>query len=112
MKNDCHTIKDFVESLRFCFEDPEIDVSKIDQNIGKDKTNLIATLLDKIIIHVPKRDLFLDSLKREGKESGLKPKEIFGTVRYLLTGSFQGLGIGDIIEMLDEEKIIRRLKKL
>jgi len=112
VKNDCRILKDFADVLRFCFEDPKIDISKIDEDVGKDKTNLIATLIDDVIAYVPQPELFLETLKREGKEKGLKQKEFLGTVRYLLTGSFHGLGLLDILEMLDEEQIMRRLSCL
>ncbi|MBU1007983.1 glutamate--tRNA ligase [Candidatus Dependentiae bacterium] len=112
VKRDCRTLKDFVGELRFCFEEPEIDLGLIDEKVGKDKANLIATILDDLVGYVPKPELFVETLKREGKEKGLKPKEFFSVVRYLLTGSFDGLGIHDLFEMLDQEKIISRLRKL
>jgi len=112
VKNDCSVLKDFVDALRFCFEDPEIDISVIDEKIGKDKTNSVASLIDDVISYVPKSDLFIEHVKREGKEKGLKPKEFFGVIRYLLTGSFEGISVHDIIDMLSEEQAISRLKKL
>lgn len=112
VKSDCKTLKDFVGALQFCFEDPKIDVAEIDEWAGKDKTNIIAALLDDVISYAEQRELFLKTLKREGKEKGLRPKELLGTVRYLLTGSFQGLSIIDVLEMLSAEQIVRRLKQL
>lgn len=111
VKSDCKTAKDFVEALRFCFEDPEIDMSRIDERIGKDKANLIAVLLDDVIAYAPQSDLFLETLKREGKAKKLKPKEFFGVVRYLLTGEFEGLSMHDVLDMLNEDQITRRLGK-
>jgi len=111
VKNDCKTLVEIVNELRFCFEDPVCDIEEIDRLIGKEKTNLIATLLDKIAGEMAQKEQFLSSLKREGKESGLKPKELFSAIRYLLTGKFQGVGIGDLLEMLDDDQIKRRFKK-
>jgi len=111
VKDDCKTLKDFVQALRFCFEDPVVDISEIDKKNGKDKTNLIAILVDDVVNYVEQRDLFLETLKREGKAKGLKPKEFLGVIRYLLTGSFQGISIKDLLDMLDNETILRRLKK-
>lgn len=112
VKNDCKTLKDFSGALKFCFEDPKIDLEKIDEYAGKDKTNLIATLIDEAIEYVPQRDLFFETVMREGKEKGLKPKEFLGVIRYILTGDFHGLGLHDVLEMLDDEQIKKRLRGL
>ena len=112
VKSDCKTLKDFAGALEFCFEDPVIDVSQIDVEIGKEKTNLLAILIDSCLPYIDQRDLFLETLKREGKEKGLKVREIFSTVRYLLTGSFKGIGMHDLLEMLEEEQIMKRLKQI
>jgi glutamyl-tRNA synthetase len=112
VKSDCRTLKDFVENLRFCFEDISFDISKIDDFVGKNKTNLIAILIDDVIEHVHQRDLFLEIFKREGKAKGLKPKEFLSVIRYLLSGKFDGLSVHDILDMLDEEIIVERLKRL
>jgi glutamyl-tRNA synthetase len=109
VKSDCKTLKDFVPSLRFCFEKPDVDIEKIDEYVGKNKTNLIAQLIDAVIAYVPQRDLFLETLKREGKDLHLKPKEFLGVVRYLLTGQFQGIGVHEILDMLDDHQILERL---
>ena len=109
VKSDCKTLTDFVPALRFCFEAPEIDVEKIDDYVGKDKTNAIVTLTDSVIKYSGQRDLFLETLKSEGKELGLKPKEFLGVVRYLLTGQFKGPGIHDVLDMLDDDQIKERL---
>jgi glutamyl-tRNA synthetase len=109
VKSDCKTLKDFVGALRFCFEKPEIDIEEIDKYVGKDKANEIAALIDHVIEFAPQRDLFLETLKREGKEAGLKPKEFMGVVRYLLTGNFHGLGLHEVLDMLDDKQIMQRI---
>lgn len=109
VKGEANVLGDFPELLRFCFEDPKVDVAAIDEQVGKDKTTLVTTLLDEVMPHAGQPELFLETLKREGKEKGLKPREFLSVTRYLLTGVFRGMGIHDILEMLDEETIRRRL---
>jgi len=112
VKNECKTLKELAQVLRFCFEAPVIDVSEIDKQVGKEKTTLIATLIDQTLDKIDQRELFLETIKREGKERGLTPKELFGTLRYLLTGSFKGIGLHDLLEMLEKDDVVRRLGKI
>jgi len=110
VKSDCKTLKDFSKMLRFCFEAPITSLESIEEWAGKENAAAVISLIDSVIEYTGKSGLFLETLKREGKEAGLKPRAFFGTVRYLLTGSFQGLSLHDILEMLDEEQIEKRLK--
>ena len=112
VKNECKTLKELAQTLRFCFEPPVADVAEIDKQIGKDKTILFATLIDQNLDKIDQRELFFETIKREGKERGLTSKELFGTLRYLLTGSFKGIGLHDLLEMLEEGEIVQRLKKI
>jgi hypothetical protein len=53
--------------------------------------------------------LLLKNIKDQGKEAGLKTKEVLSPLRYLLTGSFSGMGIHDLLDMLEDEQIKDRL---
>lgn len=112
VKCECRTIKDFSDNLRFYFIEPEVDIDKIDEFVGKNKTTTIASMIDESIKYIDQRDLFIDKIKRDSGANKIKLKESFGTIRYLLTGKFQGIGMHDLLEMLDEDTIASRLKKI
>jgi len=42
-------------------------------------------------------------------EQKLSLQEVYAPLRYLLTGSFEGLALHDILEMLDDDQLKRRL---
>jgi nondiscriminating glutamyl-tRNA synthetase len=109
VKTDIKTLKDVGDVLGFYFNAPDVDKKKIEEFLGAEKA---AIALAIIKIHLPlcdKTEQFLDALKKDAKEKGLKIKEIFGPLRYLLTGKFSGIGMHDLFEMLDDEEIKERL---
>ncbi len=112
VKGDCKILLDFVDALKFCFEDPSIDRSALDAKNGQEKTDIFISVLEDNMKYIDQRELFLDNLKDAGKYDSLSPKEIFGPLRYILTGKFQGLSIIDILKMLDSDQIVRRLNKI
>ena len=61
---------------------------------------------------VSERDLFINEIKKAAKEKGVSLKDLFGTIRYLLSGVFQGIGVHDLLEMLNVEEIKTRLSVL
>ncbi len=111
VKTDLKTLKDVGPALSFYFDAPEIDIKAIQDKIGADKTKIIFELIKKNLDNLSQTEFFLDSLKTEGKEKGLKIRDVFGTIRYLLTGKFQGVGIHDLFEILEVEKIKARLSQ-
>jgi len=110
IKGDIKTLKDIPEVLKFCFVDFKIDRNKIEKKFGKEKSDIIFSLIKENLKNLDQRDLFLSNLKNQSKENNLKLSETFGAIRYLLTGKFSGIGMHDLLEMLSEEQIKERLK--
>ncbi len=112
VKAEAFVFGDFVTSLGFYFNTPKVSKKELESNVGQEKAGIILGLISKTMPLLDKKDVFLSELKSKGKEAGLKPKELLGTLRYLLTGSFQGISIHDLLEMLDVEEVRRRLEVL
>jgi nondiscriminating glutamyl-tRNA synthetase len=110
IKEELKTLNETPKLLAFCFENPKINKKEIEEKIGKEKTKIALKLITENVKHIDDINLFLNTLKKEAKELELKIKEIFSPLRYLLTGTFKGLGIHDILEMLTKEQIVSRLK--
>jgi len=109
VKTDLKVLKDAGKVLEFYFQTPKVDVKELEEQFTKDNAKIILDLIKKHLDECDKTDFFLDVLKKEGKEKGLKVKEIFWTLRYLLTGTFQGVGVHDLFEMLEDNEIKKRL---
>jgi len=109
LRSDMKTVNDAPDVLRFYFVEPRVTKNEIIAQIGEEKTETVLQLITQCLKYADKTDLFLTTIKKEGKEKGLKIKEIFGTVRYVLTGKFQGPSMHDIFEILEDEKIKKRL---
>ena len=109
IKSEIKTLTDAPELLTFCFKKPKTNIKEIEKEIGKEKTKIALELFKNNIKHIEDHDVFLDNIKKEAKEKELKIKEVFSPLRYLLTGTFRGLGMHDILEMLDKEQIIERI---
>lgn len=110
VKSEIKVLEQVSLFLQFCFRDPKTKIYDIEQEFGREKAQIALSLIKSNFVYVAKKDFFLESIKKESKEKGLKLREIFGTIRYLLTGSFTGLGIYDLMDMLENDQISRRLK--
>ncbi|MBD3231650.1 glutamate--tRNA ligase [Candidatus Dependentiae bacterium] len=109
LKTDLKTLKDIGKVLKFYFISPKTTKADIEKEIGQDEAGIIIDLIQKNINLIEKPNYFLEKLKKEGKQLGLKNKEIFGPIRYLLTGKFQGPSIHSIMEILENKDIEKRL---
>ncbi|MBD3273181.1 glutamate--tRNA ligase [Candidatus Dependentiae bacterium] len=112
IKTDLKTLKDIGAVISFYFYDPVVDIVALEKHFGKDKAITALKLIKENINMSNKTDMFLETVKKEAKNRGLKIKEIFGTLRYLLIGSFSGISMYDLFEILPDEVILKRLKKL
>ena len=50
--------------------------------------------------------------KMEAKKAGLGLKEVFGSLRYLLTGKFEGMGMHDLVGLLGKDQVRARMASL
>lgn len=109
IKTDLKTLKDIGPNIKFYFEDPKININEIEKQFGKEKTEVAIKLIKQNLTSSNKTEFFLEIIKSEAKSHGLKIREIFGTIRYLLTGNFNGISIHYIFEILPDDIIQNRL---
>lgn len=110
LRSDLRTLLDIGPLLEFLFKEPELSREKINETFGPEKAakalEIIREHRDKV---VDSPDIFLEAIKTSAQQQGLKTKEIFGPLRYLLTGKLEGFGMHDLFGMLDKETIKKRL---
>ena len=110
VQDDLKTLVDAVTQLRFYFEKPKTTRKELDEKIGTETVTKVLAFLEKHLSEVGKVDFFIETVKHDGKKEGLSPKELWGTMRYLLTGSFQGMRIHDLLNVLDEKEVCTRMR--
>jgi nondiscriminating glutamyl-tRNA synthetase len=109
VKEELKTLDGIVNLVRFYFEAPQTKKADIESKIGGKPTETILAVIKKELSSFEKNTELLSSIKVKGKEAGLKTKEILAPLRYLLTGSFSGMNLNDLFEVLEKEKIEKRL---
>lgn len=103
IKTDLVTLKDAQELLKFYFEEPKIDKSKV----SKPTQELIKNALQGST----SCDSIMDKIKEESKAKGIKLKDVFPEVRYVLTGNPNGPSVGEIMNVLGSARSISRLQQ-
>ncbi len=102
------TLQDCVELLAFYFAQPVCSKAHTHALTTPENAEALTNVIQKAC-EQPDKTTFLAILKAGIAEAKISNKEAFMYVRYLLTGSERGLGIADLIEILDYEKIKTRL---
>ena len=98
---------DIVPLTRFYFEQPALDADTIKNLNGAHYTDKID--LQKLAA-ISDAKTFVETLKENAKRHDLKLKEFFSWIRYALTGSVKGLGIGELVELLGVQEVTSRLR--
>ncbi len=103
------TLKDCIPLLSFVFHAPTTNADHLG---SLTPTAGIAAIKDvlKQAVHAPDAATFFATLKEVGKLKQIPTRELFSCVRYLLTGSAKGLGVGELLELLDYATVKERLK--
>jgi nondiscriminating glutamyl-tRNA synthetase len=100
---------------QFFFEAPKIDKKIFAEKLGAEKMDLAIKLIQdgfqnsSASASASFSNKFIQKLKQETKAKNLSVKEVFMSLRYLLTGSFSGIGIKDLIDLLKVEEIKKRI---
>lgn len=110
VKADAKTLQDFPGLLNFYFEAPQTRLEDIVDRLGMEKAQAVCRLLTDKQNLLNDHDAWMIALKAGAKSVGLAQSELWGTVRYLLTGSFQGPKIHDLLALLDDSAIFERLR--
>jgi glutamyl-tRNA synthetase len=112
IKTDLITLHDAPQILGFYFKAPTVSTADIANKVPQEKINPIVELINKHSSIIEKPDEFMTNLKREAKEKNISLKELFGTLRLLLTGSTEGMGIKELIDLLGTQETKKRLTSL
>lgn len=109
VKGDVYTLPEMVKALSFMFVAPVVTKNELVTAVGKPAADTMLAILQK---HLTTHNIpaMIDAIKADGLAQGLKTKDVLGSIRLLLTGSTQGIGINDLISMLAAEEITLRIK--
>ena len=105
------TLQDCVELMAFYFAQPVCSAAHAHALTTPENSDALTNAI-KVASLEPDKAAFLATLKSAIAQAKIPNKEAFTYIRYLLTGSEKGLGIADLIEILDYEKIKHRLSNL
>jgi glutamyl-tRNA synthetase len=112
VKTDLVTLHDAPQVLGFYFKAPIVSTADIANKVPQEKMNPILELIKKHLSIIEQPDEFMTHLKRDAKEQKISLKELFGTLRLLLTGSTEGMGIKELIDLLGTEETKKRLSTI
>lgn len=103
---DINTLDEVTQLLQFYFKQPTITKEQLHTTIEQSKAaNLLNILKAK---HASWQE-FSEHIKTEAKKYSITNKELFSSIRLLLTGSAKGLQIHDLYSCLGSEEFFKRL---
>jgi glutamyl-tRNA synthetase len=111
IKTDLVTLHDAPKALSFYFDEPTVTSTQLNDFVGAQKAGIIRNLFTEHSTHIQQPETFLEKLKSGAKMQGIETKELFGSLRLVLTGSTQGLGIKELFELLGTQRVEKRIKK-
>ncbi len=109
IRAELKTLKDVAPTLEFYFKAPKTDSTALEQTLGKEKARKIIVIIQENKSMIAQPDSFLQLIKNQAQTHEIKTKEIFGSLRYVLTGKFEGIGMHDLLEILGSEEVARRI---
>lgn len=109
VKPELHTLRDIIKVLGFYFQEPAYDIADLAQAMPHEKIAPAFEILKTAAASNTTKELFLEQIKTQAKAAGLSIKEIFTPLRFMLTGTTHGLGIQDLLEILDFTQVQARL---
>ena len=106
VQTDMQTLQDIVKLVKFYFNRPKITKQELSTTIDSVKIdNLISMLTNQ---H-GSWEHFSTYLKDEAKKHNISNKELFSSIRILLTGNSKGLQIHDLFVCLGQKEFFARL---
>lgn len=109
IRKELRVLTDVPKLLAFYFTRPTTSMPVMHEKIGQEVVDRILRMLDEHHGLLDDVDQFLSTLKKEAQAQGIKQGQLWQTVRYLLTGSFQGIGMHDLCQMLSVQELRARL---
>ena len=110
VSGEAKTLTSFPSLVEFYFNAPSVSGTELKNQLGEDVASVLE-ILSNLADFDGDADGFVAALKTAGKGAGLKMRPVRSGVRYLLTGTFQGVGIKDLVAVLGCEETATRLKK-
>lgn len=105
------TLKEASALLAFYVREPETSLAALKDHVGN-QTDQALELLKKSIHLASNTDAFLGELKEQSKKLNIPLKAIYSSLRYICTGSFNGLGIKDLCQLLEPQVIAQRIQQI
>jgi nondiscriminating glutamyl-tRNA synthetase len=110
VRPELKTLAYFAEISKFFFIKPDFDKDEIIKEIGGETFDVIAQIIDNTKFDCSGEELVKD-LKIQAKQRDIKLKDLFVSIRCLLTGEFHGIGIKELFEVLGDKEVQSRLKR-
>lgn len=113
VKTDLTTLQDSASALEFYFNAPKITHENITIHIQNAEHRVqIAHLIAQEMHLIDNTSAFITALKDASKTHNIPLKDTWTFIRMALTGKPKGLGIHDLLELLNVDEIQRRLKSV
>lgn len=109
IKPELVTLNDCVELIRFYFETPSVKQEQLKKTIRPEKHEALIAILKETVVSLDNPDTYMELTKQKAKSSGINSKELWSSVRFILTGNVEGMGIHDIIDLLGIEEVKKRI---
>lgn len=109
LQPELKTLADITTHAAFFFQEPSCSREELVEHYGEEA---VANVLNLITMHldlINQPETFLLTLKQQAKERNIAMKHLLTTLRYLLTGHLHGIGINELLSLLDQEIIRQRL---
>lgn len=112
IQTDIVKLADVPELLRFYFESPRINLMELAAHIPAERLKPIENLIKEHSAQLAQPHTLVEQLKEAAKAKNIPLKDLFGVLRYALTGKLQGMGIAELIEVLGFKIAQERIKQL
>ncbi|AEH50694.1 glutamate--tRNA ligase [Pseudothermotoga thermarum] len=105
-KERMHTLEDFLTNADYFFKAPKVEV-QIPEDIKKALEKCAQELSNNA---KASREELVEIFRKVVKESNVKPKDFYQTLRLVLTGKQGGPELLDIVLLLGIEEVVRRIE--
>lgn len=112
IKSELATLQHVNNAARWYFERPEVDRDVYLQYASPDNFKKICDSIQQHLSELATIDTFLNGIKSDAREHGIKPKELFSVVRLALTGMIKGPQVHDIVQLLGTQETQARFEQL
>lgn len=109
IKSELITLHDIEKAALFYFESPSITKEDLAVCITKDALAIIEKIIQQHLNIIDDTDTFLSSLKNDAKKCNIPIKQLFLTLRMLLTGRAEGPSMHDVFTLLGTQEVKKRL---